>query len=160
MLSPKLTIPPGQIARFAGQIAAVSARVEAAHERWLHTWAEKIVGDAKKALMGGEGYPKRIDDGTLRASVHPVFESDELAAYVISELAYAVHVHFGTGKYSEDGKGRKTPWVYFDEKRQQFFVTEGMPANPFLRRAFDKNEKRALRDFVRMHNAALRGAAR
>lgn len=160
MLSPKLTIPPGEITRFVGQIGAVLARLEKARTRWLHKWALRLVADAKRALAGREGYPKRIDDGTLRASIHPVFDEDEMVAYVVTELHYAIHVHFGTGKYAEGGGGRQTPWVYFDEKRQQFFVTEGMPANPFLRRAFDRNKRRALQDYERMHNAALRGAAR
>lgn len=94
-----------------------------------------------------------VDDGRLRSSVRYVVH-DAFASFfregpffvVFSRLAYAIYVHEGTGKYAREGEGRQTPWVYFDEKRGEFYTTEGIPPNPFLEDAFQKHKGPLLAD--------------
>lgn len=82
-----------------------------------------------------EGYAKDlapVDTGRLRNSIaHKVVIDDrDSAAYVGTNLEYAVYVEFGTGIYAESG-GRPTPWVYQDDNGNWHW-TRGNPAQPFL----------------------------
>lgn len=94
-------------------------------------------GDAKIEL---ESDPRRVDTGRLRNSItHQVGDDEEgKAAYIGTNVEYALWVHEGTGIYAAEGGGRQTPWVYEDEKGQTHF-TRGMKPNRFLRNAIEKN---------------------
>ncbi len=63
---------------------------------------------------------------------------------VVSALDYAVHVHYGTGEFAEDGKGRKTPWVYKDDEGR-FHRTTGVIPKPYLRDALLSSKKDVLK---------------
>lgn len=43
----------------------------------------------------------------------------------------------GTGIYREDGTGRQTPWVYWNDKLQRFVYTRGMKPRPHWRPAYE-----------------------
>ena len=58
---------------------------------------------------------------------------------VRSNKSYAVYVQLGTGIYASDGKGRKTPWTYQDE-RGNFHRTVGVRPKPYM----TEGAKRAL----------------
>lgn len=117
-----------------------SYAVRAGAERVLNKYMLRIQSAARRALNDS---PTRIDEGTLRASIQVFLSAglnaSKLGAYVFTDSDYAKWVHWGTGIYgtAPEGGHRLTPWVYFDEKRQQFFVTRGMEANPFLLKAFN-----------------------
>ena len=114
----------------------------------LNKYALLIQGTARKNL---NKKPKRIDEGTLRASVQ-TFVSQlftiRLAAMVFTDLEYAAYVHWGTGIHGESPEGghRQTPWVYYDEKRKIFVFTQGMMPNPYLLDAFNTHHKPFLRE--------------
>ena len=46
--------------------------------------------------------------------------------------SYAMFVEFGTGIFNENGGGRETPWVYYDDYFGRFVWTRGQPAKPFM----------------------------
>ena len=114
-----------------------------------------IQGEAKRQLNMD---PRRIDDGTLRASIQTAQRrpgSGSLAKIegaIYTLLEYAAFVHWGTGIYGENPQGghRTTSWVYFDEKHRVFRVTRGMEANMFLLKAFQKYEKAYIAELTRV----------
>lgn len=74
--------------------------------------------------------------GLLRASIkHRVNENEGIIG---TSLDYAPYVCYGTGKYAENGDGRKTPWVYHTADGE-FHFTEGQEPQPFLRPALQDN---------------------
>ncbi|RJR23639.1 HK97 gp10 family phage protein [Candidatus Microgenomates bacterium] len=78
-----------------------------------------------------------VDEGNLKQSIDLTFSKDGLSAVVTVGAEYAIYVEYGTGVYSKDGRGRKTPWVYWSDKLNQYIVTRGMPAQPFWNPALD-----------------------
>lgn len=76
-------------------------------------------------------------DGILSNSI--VVTKVKMFLYKIgSVLNYALYKEYGTGKFAENGNGRKTPWVYFS-KKYGFRKTEGVKATPYLRPAAFNN---------------------
>ena len=101
-----------------------------------------------------------FDEGDLRGTIRSVLE--QAAQYVIAgkvlaggpDAPYALWVHEGTGEHARGGDGRKTPWVYFNEKTGQFVFTRGQKPNPFLERAWNRHIKdfeKELRKLIRKH---------
>lgn len=90
-----------------------------------------------------------VRDGQLRKSIGYNFESDYTVA-VGTNLYYAPYVEIGTGIFSGDytngmynqylGKGRQTPWVYYDEYLGHYVTTIGQMAQPFLLPALQEKE--------------------
>lgn len=83
-----------------------------------------------------ESNPRRVDTGNLRNSISHA--KDENAAYVGTNVDYAIYVHEGTGKYAVGGGGRQTPWRYQDDEGN-WHTTTGMLPNRFLRNAVEKH---------------------
>ena len=98
--------------------------------------ANKVKIDAVKNTPG--------NTGTLKNSIFAVKSKDHSATnldYDIgSKLFYAPYVHWGTGIFAYHHDGRKTPWVYYDSKRKQFFHTVGQKPRPFIKDAIDDNQ--------------------
>lgn len=92
-----------------------------------HT-AEAIAAMKRQAVIAlqsigqeAEGYAKAecpVDTGNLRNSItnEVIDDESELAVYIGTNVEYAPYVELGTGKYADNGRGRKTPWVYVDDK--------------------------------------------
>ena len=77
-----------------------------------------------------------VDTGRLRNSIAVEGDKKKMEVRIGTNVKYSPYVEFGTGKYAENGKGRKTPWVYYYERIEKFVRTEGMRPKPFLRPAF------------------------
>lgn len=91
----------------------------------------------EKCGLTAEGYAKRlcpVDTGNLRNSISHRVDSGEKAVYIGTNTSYAPYVELGTGRYSTQGGGRPTPWVYQDENGNWHW-TQGNPAQPFLKPA-------------------------
>jgi hypothetical protein len=71
---------------------------------------------------------------TTQASGKVNITADTISTEVESKRNYAVHVHFGTGIYAENGQGRKEPWIFKDEKGIKHW-TKGIAPNPYLTKA-------------------------
>lgn len=54
-------------------------------------------------------------------------------------LKYAIYVELGTGKHAKEGKGRATPWWYFDKRKDKFIRTSGQKPQPFVKPATENN---------------------
>lgn len=90
-----------------------------------------VEAEAKKKCPGG--------DGQLRQSITHDVDSTALIGEVGTNVVYAPYVEIGTGIYSTQGNGRKTPWTYYSDKLGQFFTTIGQQAQPFLEPALNDN---------------------
>lgn len=75
--------------------------------------------------------------GELRSSISSTV--DGTTGIVGSPLQYAAYVEYGTGLFAAGGNGRKdVPWRYQNAKGE-WFVTSGMPPQPFLIPALNNN---------------------
>lgn len=74
-----------------------------------------------------------VDTGNLQNSITHTVDAAEKVAYIGTANKYAVYVEMGTGLYTDGG--RKTPWVYKDEKTGEWRTTHGQKANPYLKPA-------------------------
>lgn len=91
-----------------------------------------VEADAKEACPTG--------DGQLRQSITHEVDKEKMEGVIGSSVEYAPYVEIGTGIYSSEGTGRKTPWCYKDEKTDKFYWTRGQNPRPFLQPALDKNK--------------------
>lgn len=81
--------------------------------------------------------------GALRRSIKSRVETegDDLVGIVYTNLEYAPYVEYGTGKFAENGNGRKDiPWHYKDDEGN-WHTTSGMKPHPYMRPALYQNEK-------------------
>lgn len=94
----------------------------------------------KKAALTGigiqaEGFAKRstpVDTGRLRNSITHAVRGDDV--YIGSNVEYAVWIELGSGIYASDGKGRQSPWGYYD-RNGKYHVTRGMKPRHMLKKA-------------------------
>ena len=91
-------------------------------------------GQAIRSEMASRA-PVRL--GNLKGSIQvETFVEDGIPTSETGPTAeYAPYVEYGTGIYSADGSGRKTPWRYKDEEGN-WHVTSGQEAQPFAEPGF------------------------
>lgn len=130
---------------FVSHIDTVLKATDAAFERAAESIGQRMETHAKLYVTAGvyespEG--KYIRTGNLRNSItHDSVSDDHSVTIVVgSPVDYAPYVELGTGVYASDGKGRKTPWRYQDNKGN-WHTTNGMPPRPFLRPAVENHIK-------------------
>ena len=91
-----------------------------------------LIRDAARLLQ-------KPDKGRLRQSIDKAVDNINHSVAIGTNVKYAEFVEFGTGIHNKEGKGRTTPWVYYDVARDAFFTTEGNKPQPFLTPAFENN---------------------
>ena len=110
----------------------------------LNINTDKVLEDFEEACLraleriGGqaEGYAFDLcpaDTGDLRGSLDHTVDEEEKVAYIGTPKEYGIYVEMGTGMYVDGG--RKTPWVYKDEKTGEWVTTRGQKAQPYLKPA-------------------------
>lgn len=85
------------------------------------------------------------DTGELRRMIASRVEDDGKTGVVFCPLEYAPYVEYGTGLFAENGNGRRTPWMYEDEKTKELIFTRGQHPQPYLRPALYENAEEVLR---------------
>ena len=119
-----------------------SALTSAAYEAGMQKACRIVETAAKKKA------PR--DTGTITHET--TIEGRQIVGYVGTPIEYAPYQEYGTGKFAENGAGRKTPWAYTDERTGETIWTAGNKPHPFLRPALNENQKRVqeiLHDAVR-----------
>lgn len=98
--------------------------------------------DACDLVEGSAKYKAPKDTGALKRSITNRVEviGNEVSGIVFTPLEYAPYQEYGTGLFAENGNGRKTPWVYKDDKGK-YHYTHGQHPQPFLRPALKENEQ-------------------
>ena len=85
------------------------------------------------------------DTGALRRSITSKVEvnGSEIDGTVFTPLEYAAFCEYGTGLFAENGNGRKTPWVYMDDKGN-YHYTRGQHPQPYMRPALEENKDKII----------------
>ncbi|MGO3001696.1 MAG: HK97 gp10 family phage protein [Pseudolactococcus laudensis] len=96
---------------------------------------DHVAGKAKEKVGVGTG-ALRADTRSLGVEI----VGDEVHGAVGNSLEYAIYHHQGTGIYSSDGNGRKTPWVYEDPKTGEKIYTRGSKPNPYLKDTIEQEQ--------------------
>lgn|GEM_PF-1762071 len=147
-----LDIPDREVKRMMQGLERASASLRAEASNLVKRYLLMIERDARRNMDRGGGSIPRTDTGRLKNSIRHALDAAffraSLGGEVFTDVHYAVYVHEGTGIFHSEG--RRTPWVYFDERRGQFVVTRGIPANPFLRDAFEKHVPGFVRDLKKL----------
>lgn len=109
---------------------------------------EKVVRAMGKACALVERTAKQKapkDTGALRNSIasEVIVEDGEVKGVIYTPLEYAPYIEYGTGLFAEEG-GRKTPWIYEDEKTGEKIFTRGQKPQPFLRPAVNENRDKII----------------
>jgi HK97 gp10 family phage protein len=131
--------------------------VEGNLKKLLQKLPEATVQVMRNATLVVEEQAKEncpVDTGTLRSSISSEVdrEGKDIVGYVYTNEKYAIHVHFGTGIFSQ-GSGRGTAWKFKDRKGK-WHSTLGQKATPFLQDAINQkqgeviNELKKVLDYV------------
>ena len=91
-----------------------------------------VEADAKQGCPTG--------DGQLKQSITHKVDKENNEGVIGTSVDYAPYVEIGTGIYSSEGTGRKSPWRYKIEKTGEWHCTRGQQPQPFLQPALDKNK--------------------
>lgn len=78
----------------------------------------------------------KVVSGDTKGSFGHIVDKSEMTAYIGSNYENAIWEEFGTGIYAVNGDGRKTPWIWTDEKGEKH-VTQGKQPKRMLFNAFN-----------------------
>ena len=92
----------------------------------------------------------RVDSGHLKRSLTIEFLDNGLTGRVYTDVEYGMYIEYGTGIYATGGRGRKTPWVYYNAKLGRFVQTSGMSPRPFMRPSFYEQRPKFKKDMERL----------
>lgn len=121
---------------YESNLKNVKKALDAKEEKALYLIGELLEGQSKLLAPVGQ-----TAGGDLRQSIgHKVFaDKTGKGVAVGTDKHYGIYVEKGTGIHAEGGKGRKTPWTYYDPLTGQYYTTKGMKPQPFLEPAAMKN---------------------
>jgi len=128
--------------RYVSYLPEVLEAIDRAKERGLI--AMGIFAKSKAVLLAPVG---RTQGGSMRQKIGYEVEENRVLIYCNSK--YAVYVEKGTGIYAEDGNGRQTPWVYYDNKDSEYYYTQGQKPQKFLTPAVFDNVTELKEIFMR-----------
>lgn len=106
----------------------VKGKLHGAGIAWLHEAGNEIA--SQTAMLS------RRDSGQTAGSFECKIDEAKGEAIVGSPLENAIWEEFGTGEYAVKGNGRKTPWVYQDQKTGKFYKTKGKRPSRAFTKAF------------------------
>ena len=95
---------------------------------------EEAAGELESQAMRNT----RVDTGQTKGAWSHKVEESALQAIVGNPLENAIWEEFGTGEYTVNGNGRKTPWRYQDVRGNWHTTTGKRPS-----RAFEKAKAEA-----------------
>lgn len=101
--------------------------------------------DACNLVEGAAKDKAPKDTGALRRSITSKVEvtGNSIEGIVFTPLEYAPYQEYGTGLFAENGNGRKTPWVYMDDKGN-YHYTRGQHPQPYMRPALQENKDKII----------------
>lgn len=115
-------------------------------ENFINSGLENKIAEAlEKACLLVETDAKRncpVDDGQLRQSITHKVDIENMEGIIGTSVEYAPYVEIGTGIYSSEGTGRKTAWMYKDEKSGEWHRTRGSKPKPYLQPAMEENKSK------------------
>ena len=115
--------------KITNNIPAASRNIGAKRTKALNQIGEFIKGKAR--LLAA------VDTGEMRQKMD--FDVRTESVRVGNFSKHGIYVEKGTGIHATSGRGRRTPWVYKDLRRNKFFRTQGQKPQPFLTPAAEDN---------------------
>lgn len=109
---------------FVGTVEAFEKRVLNQVKKVIAETAEMLVSQAKALVP--------VDTSNLKGSIDVEYSSDGLSAHIIVGAFYGIYVEFGTGVHAIHNDGRKTPWVYYNERYGRWIYTRGNKPQPYF----------------------------
>lgn len=106
-------------------------------ERHIIKQVKRIVAETAEMAVAQMRALVPVDDGNLKRSIDVIYTQGGLTAIITVGAHYAWYVEYGTGIYSTEGTGRKTPWVYYSKELKRWVYTRGMKAQPFWHPSLD-----------------------
>ncbi len=85
-----------------------------------------------------------VDTGRLRSSIRFSIVLRGYGAIVFSDVDYAKYIEYGTGIYASNGRGRRTPWMYFS-RRYGWVRTRGIKPRFMMRDAWIQEKPQLMR---------------
>lgn len=137
------------MAEVSGKWAKQMAKTVEKFERKVIDRAKQIVTETAELIYNHaviNAPTAMIDGGNLKNSIEVEYRDEGLKAIITVGADYAVYVEYGTGIYAEEGGGRQTPWVYYDEKLGRWVMTRGMRAQPFFNPAVEEGMRHFARE--------------
>lgn len=115
-------------------------------ENFINSGLENKIAEAlEKACLLVETDAKKkcpVGDGQLRQSITHKVDIENMEGIIGTSVEYAPYVEIGTGIYSSEGTGRKTAWMYKDEKSGEWHRTRGSKPKPYLQPAMEENKSK------------------
>lgn len=87
----------------------------------------------------------RVDTGQTRTTYDYVVD-DKGESTIGSYYDNAIWEEYGTGKFAEDGKGRRPGWFYKNEETGTWHFTEGKRAHRPMRKAYADKKAEAIKE--------------
>ncbi|MCY7585514.1 HK97 gp10 family phage protein [Bacillus safensis] len=137
------------MAEVSGKWAKQMAKTVEKFERKVIDRAKQVVTETAELIYSHaviNAPTSMIDGGNLKNSIEVEYRDEGLKAIITVGADYAVYVEYGTGIYAEEGGGRQTPWVYYDEKLGRWVMTRGMRAQPFFNPAVEEGMRHFARE--------------
>lgn len=109
----------------------------------IHTTGETFleeVGGEVEAQTKQNTKVALVDGGKTKGSWEHVVNADKMEVQIGSRYKNALWEEFGTGIYALNGDGRKTKWVYKNEKDGKFYTTVGKKPRRALYRAYNSKK--------------------
>lgn len=103
-------------------------------EKFGINWLEEASGELEAQVKQNTV----VDTGKTKGSWQHKVDEKKLEGYVGSNYENAIWEEYGTGIYSSNGNGRKTPWKYKD--KNGWHTTSGKKPRRALQRAFNQKE--------------------
>jgi HK97 gp10 family phage protein len=106
-------------------------------ERHIIRQVKRIVAETAEMAVSQMKALVPVGDGNLKRSIDVMYTQGGLTAIITVGAHYAWYVEYGTGIYSTEGTGRKTPWVYYSKDLKRWVYTRGIKAQPFWHPSLD-----------------------
>lgn len=114
-------------------------------ERKFGTMAGMLLEEAAKKNLTyftyqGKGHPGYVDTGLARKTITHTYVvgENEIVIAIGNNIPYMVYLEIGSGIYADDGKGRKSPWMFTDRDGETHW-TRGIRPSHSLQRAITDN---------------------
>ena len=112
----------------------------------IHTTGEQFLEEVGGEIEKQTKQNTKVDTGKTKGSWEHIVNADKMEVQIGSRYENALWEELGTGIYALNGDGRKTKWVYKNEKNGKFYTTVGKKPRRALYRAYNSKKNLIIRE--------------
>ena len=112
----------------------------------IHTTGEQFLEEVGGEIEKQTKQNTKVDTGKTKGSWEHIVNADKMEVQIGSRYEKALWEELGTGIYALNGDGRKTKWVYKNEKNGKFYTTVGKKPRRALYRAYNSKKNLIIRE--------------